>query len=94
MNKAFAQAAADMFNPLLEKLDEKVEKYVGAPLRIDGKPRASGVLDTLRAAQAHDLRVPPEFEEKEVSELIERSVTTEWFAGCKSALFLLHTADN
>ncbi|KAF8512657.1 histidine phosphatase superfamily [Hysterangium stoloniferum] len=70
MARTFAQAAADTFNPLLEKLDEKVGKYVGGPLRIDGKPRASGVLDTLRAAQAHGLQVPPEFEEKEVSELI------------------------
>ncbi|KAH7926267.1 phosphoglycerate mutase-like protein [Leucogyrophana mollusca] len=77
----FAEAAAAAWNPLLEPLDGKLSKYLGGqPLRVDGKPRASGVLDTIRSATAHGLKVPPEFEEEDVVEAIETAVSSEWFA--------------
>jgi hypothetical protein len=41
-------AAAVAWNPTLEPLDEKISKYIGGnPVRLDGKPRASGILDTV-----------------------------------------------
>ncbi|KDQ60184.1 hypothetical protein JAAARDRAFT_32565 [Jaapia argillacea MUCL 33604] len=81
----FAQAAASGWNHTLEPLDKKVSKYIGGnPIRLDGKPRASGILDTVRAAQAHGIKVPVEFEEKGVIELIEKAVVNEWFAGYKT----------
>ncbi|KZV74189.1 phosphoglycerate mutase-like protein [Peniophora sp. CONT] len=77
----FANAAASAYNPTLEPLDKKVSKYLGDnPIRVDGRPRASGVLDTIRAAMAHDMKVPPEFEERAVSSVIERAVVNEWFS--------------
>lgn len=81
----FAQAAAAAWNHTLEPLDNKVSKYIGGnPIRIDGKPRASGILDTIRAASAHGIKVPPEFEEKGVMDIIEKAVVHEWFAGYKT----------
>lgn len=42
-------AAAEAYNHTLEHLDKKVSKYIdGNPIRIDGKPRASGILDTVK----------------------------------------------
>ncbi|KAI0702036.1 phosphoglycerate mutase-like protein [Cerioporus squamosus] len=77
----FAQAAAASWNKTLEPLDKKLSKYIGGnPVRLDGKPRASGILDTIRAADAHGVKVPPEFHEKGVLEVIEKAVVTEWFA--------------
>lgn len=44
------KAACDKYNPKLAALDEKVSSYIdGNPVRIDGHPRASGILDTVRA---------------------------------------------
>ncbi|KAG1718245.1 phosphoglycerate mutase-like protein [Suillus paluster] len=44
----FAQAAVATWNSRLEPLDKKVSKYIsGKPLRLDGIPRASGILDTV-----------------------------------------------
>lgn len=86
-------AAASKYNRTLEPLDKRISKYIGGrPIRIDGKPRASGVMDTvcsrhhafsrshllnydrlllkIRAAIAHGIRVPPEFEEKSVVDVI------------------------
>ncbi|KAJ4468793.1 histidine phosphatase superfamily [Lentinula aciculospora] len=78
----FAQAAASAYNHTLEPLDKKISKYIdGRPVRIDGIPRASGILDTIRAATAHNVKVPPEFEEKAVMDVIEKAVVAEWFAG-------------
>ncbi|KAI0746993.1 phosphoglycerate mutase-like protein [Daedaleopsis nitida] len=78
----FAQAAAATWNTTLEPLDKKISKYIGGnPVRLDGKPRASGILDTIRAAKAHGVKVPPEFDEKGVQDVIEKAVVTEWFAG-------------
>ncbi|KAF8589105.1 phosphoglycerate mutase-like protein [Ramaria rubella] len=90
LNLAFAQGMYYAFNPLLAPLDSKLSKYIGGPLRIDGRPRASGILDTIRAAQAHGLKVPAEFEEKETADILEKSVVAEWFAGCKLELLYLY----
>ncbi|EMD34786.1 hypothetical protein CERSUDRAFT_86207 [Gelatoporia subvermispora B] len=76
----FAQAAVAAWNPSLEPLDKKVSKYLQGPIRLDGKPRASGVLDTIRAADAHGIPVPHEFKEKGVLDVIEKAVVQEWFA--------------
>ncbi|KAH7869116.1 histidine phosphatase superfamily [Lentinula edodes] len=77
----FAQAAASAYNHTLEPLDKKISRYIdGHPVRIDGKPRASGILDTIRAATAHNIKVPSEFEEKGVIDIIEKAVVAEWFA--------------
>ncbi|KAK7043031.1 hypothetical protein VNI00_008769 [Paramarasmius palmivorus] len=74
-------AAASAFNPTLEPLDKKLSKYIGGkPVRVDGKPRASGIMDTIRAAAAHNIKVPPEFEDKGVVDTIERAVIAEWFS--------------
>ncbi|KIL63494.1 hypothetical protein M378DRAFT_164353 [Amanita muscaria Koide BX008] len=76
----FANASAIAFNPTLEKLDKKLSKYIGGkPVRIDGKPRASGILDTIRAATAHGIKVPPEFEDKSLMEPLEEAIVSEWF---------------
>ncbi|KAJ3517906.1 hypothetical protein NLJ89_g203 [Agrocybe chaxingu] len=75
---SFAKAAAEAYNKTLEHLDKKVSKYIdGNPIRVDGKPRASGVMDTIRAAIAHGVKVPPEFEDKSVVDVIEQAVTEE-----------------
>src|SRR5258708_3176404 len=40
--------AADRWAPELAKIDHKISKYInGSPVRIDGRPRASGLLDTV-----------------------------------------------
>ncbi|KAG1723056.1 histidine phosphatase superfamily [Suillus lakei] len=76
----FAEAAVAVWNSRLEPLDKKVSKYIGGrPLRLDGTPRASGILDTVRSAAAHGFRVPPEFSDENVIGLIETAVTAEWF---------------
>ncbi|KAF5390113.1 hypothetical protein D9757_003824 [Collybiopsis confluens] len=81
----FAQAAASAYNHTLEPLDKKLSKYIdGRPVRVDGKPRASGILDTIRAATAHNIKVPSEFEEKGVMDIIEKAVVAEWFSGYKT----------
>ncbi|KZT70468.1 phosphoglycerate mutase-like protein [Daedalea quercina L-15889] len=78
----FAKAAASEWNDTLASLDKKVSKYIGGnPIRLDGKPRASGILDTVRAANAHAISIPSEFKDPAVIDLIEKAVVHEWFAG-------------
>ncbi|KAF9459750.1 phosphoglycerate mutase-like protein [Collybia nuda] len=78
----FAQAAAAAYNPSLKHLDQRLSKYLdGNPIRVDGKPRASGIMDTVRAAIAHGIKVPKEFENKTIVDVIETAVVNEWFAG-------------
>ncbi|KAJ3551009.1 hypothetical protein NM688_g4955 [Phlebia brevispora] len=78
----FARAAAASWNRVLEPLDDKVSKYIGGnPIRLDGKPRASGVLDTVRAAVANNVSVPRELTDRNVIDVIEKAVVHEWFGG-------------
>jgi acid phosphatase len=71
----FDEAAASAYNPILEGLNSKVSKYIdGAPLRVDGHPRASGILDTVRAAVANGVKVPAEFHEKTIIDTLVSTV--------------------
>lgn len=64
-------AAASAYNHTLEKLDSKIAKYNdGNPIRVDGRPRASGILDTIRAAVANGVKVPAEFNDPSVIDVI------------------------
>jgi acid phosphatase len=41
-------AAAARWNSQLQTLDARLSKYIrGKPIRVDGSPRASGILDTV-----------------------------------------------
>ncbi|KAG8713062.1 hypothetical protein FRC11_013411 [Ceratobasidium sp. 423] len=81
---AFNLAAAKENNPKLEQFDSKLSKYIGGnPIRIDGKPRLSGILDTVRAAEAHGIRIPPEFQDPDTVSALETAVCDEWFRGYK-----------
>ncbi|CAE6438246.1 unnamed protein product [Rhizoctonia solani] len=85
---AFNLAAAKDNNPKLEQLDSKLSKYIGGnPIRIDGKPRLSGILDTVRAADAHGIRIPPEFKDPGIVSIMEDAVCDEWFRGYKDEEF-------
>ncbi|KAI5121801.1 hypothetical protein M0805_009793 [Coniferiporia weirii] len=76
----FARAAAAEHNQNLEPLDEKLSRYIGGnPIRVDGQPRASGILDTIRASIVHGIEVPPEFKDESIVEPIEKAVVAEWF---------------
>lgn len=46
-------AAAARWNSRLQTLDARLSKYIkGKPIRIDGSPRASGILDTVSPRKA------------------------------------------
>jgi hypothetical protein len=49
------------------------------PIRIDGSPRANGILDTIMVCKAHGIKVPSEFEDVKVLETLEAAVVHEWF---------------
>lgn len=48
------------------------------PVRIDGHPRANGLLDTIMVCKAHGIKVPVEFEDTTVLETLETAVVHEW----------------
>ncbi|KNZ82271.1 putative acid phosphatase SPBC4.06 [Termitomyces sp. J132] len=82
---SFAHAAAAAYNPSLQQLDSRLSKYMnGSPVRVDGKPRASGIMDTIRAAIAHGINVPPEFKDKAIVDTLEKAIVNEWYAGYKT----------
>ena len=86
LDRAFADAAARALNPELAQLDDKLAPHMdGALPRVDGHPRLNGILDTVRAAQAHGLPVPSVFSGDDVQPLIERAVVSEWFSGYQAA---------
>jgi acid phosphatase len=74
-------AAASAYNHTLEKLDSKIAKYNdGNPIRVDGRPRASGILDTIRAAVANGVKVPAEFNDPTVIDVLVSYTTRRHIA--------------
>ena len=59
----FAKAAAAAWNHALEPLDDKIGKYIGNnPVRLDGRPRASGIFDTVSSYMPSRKVVPADVE--------------------------------
>ncbi|KAK0526867.1 hypothetical protein OC835_005150 [Tilletia horrida] len=82
LDSHYAEKAATEFNPSLEALDASLSSHNdGQPIRVDGHPRLSGLLDTIRASQAHGYPVPAAFLEPKTVEVANRALLAEWFSG-------------
>ncbi|KAM0751178.1 phosphoglycerate mutase-like protein [Meredithblackwellia eburnea MCA 4105] len=80
LDRQSADQAAKTWNPTLMPLDSSLSKFIGGnPIRIDGHPRANGILDTVMVCRAHGIKVPKELEDPNTLEILERSVVHEWF---------------
>ncbi|OAA65754.1 histidine acid phosphatase [Niveomyces insectorum RCEF 264] len=88
LSRAFAQRAAERWNDSDELA--YVTKKIGPWLppdrpraAVDGKPRLSGVMDTINATLAHGpaTRLPAPFYDARSRHIIEQVALEEWFAG-------------
>ncbi|CAO1615430.1 unnamed protein product [Parajaminaea phylloscopi] len=85
LDSHFSRSVATLLNPSLAVHDTVLSPHLaGVPLRVDGHPRLSGVLDTIRAAQAHGIPVPNAFKDANVVKDLERAVSDEWFSGYRA----------
>ncbi|KAI0456141.1 histidine acid phosphatase [Xylaria acuta] len=92
LSRAFAQRAADRWNETdemayLNKLYGKWMPPASPRVAVDGRPRLSGIADTINATLAHgpDTRLPKEFYDPKAREIIDKIAVDEWFAGYKES---------
>ncbi|KAI1194834.1 histidine phosphatase superfamily [Nemania serpens] len=90
--RAFAQRAAGRWNETdemnyLNKLYGKWMPPASPRVAVDGRPRLSGIMDTINATLAHgpDTRLPKEFYDPKGREIIEKIAVDEWFTGYKES---------
>ncbi|ROW12192.1 hypothetical protein VMCG_00696 [Cytospora schulzeri] len=90
--RAFAQRTADRWNSTedMDYLNKIYGKWMpdNSPrVAVDGKPRLSGIMDTVNSTLAHgpETRLPKEFYDPRAREILERIGTEEWFAGFKES---------
>lgn len=89
LSRAFAQRAAERWNDTddMAYLTKKLGKYMpdGGDKRVavDGKPRLSGVMDTMNATNAHgaETKLPAAFYDPKIKQIIEKIGVEEWYAG-------------
>lgn len=92
LSKAFADRTARRWNDTeemayLNKLWGKWMPEDSPRVAVDGKPRLSGIMDTINATLAHgpETRLPKEFYDKRGREIIEKIGVEEWYAGYKES---------
>ncbi|KAF7534509.1 hypothetical protein G7054_g6174 [Neopestalotiopsis clavispora] len=92
LSRAFAQRAADRWNTTdemeyLNKLYGKWMPEASPRVAVDGKPRLSGIMDTVNSTLAHgpETRLPKEFYDKKGLAIVEKIGVEEWFAGYKES---------
>ncbi|CAO1619498.1 unnamed protein product [Sympodiomycopsis kandeliae] len=82
LDQEFSKSVATLLNPSLEQHDRVIAPEInGINLRIDSHPRLSGILDTVRAANAHGIPIPAVFQQEQVIRDMEHAVCSEWFHG-------------
>lgn len=86
--RAFAQRAATRWNETDEMayLNKMYGKWMppdSPRVAVDGRPRLSGIMDTVNATLAHGpaTRLPKEFYDPKAREIIDKIAVDEWFAG-------------
>lgn len=83
--RAFAEIAAAKWNNSedMAYLQKKIGKYVDGPVAVDGRPRLSGIMDTVNSTFAHGplVKLPKEFYDPKVREIMNRINVDEWFRG-------------
>ncbi|KAI0526562.1 histidine phosphatase superfamily [Xylaria bambusicola] len=92
LSRAFAQRAADRWNDTdemayLNKLYGKWMPTTSPKVAVDGRPRLSGIMDTINSTLAHgpETRLPKEFYDPKGREIIEKIAVDEWFSGYKES---------
>ncbi|KUI65604.1 hypothetical protein VM1G_00563 [Cytospora mali] len=90
--QALARRTADRWNATEEMayLNSVYGKWMpkNTPrVAVDGKPRLSGIMDTVNSTLAHgpETRLPKEFYDPKAREILEKIGTEEWFAGFKES---------
>ncbi|EFX03212.1 histidine acid phosphatase [Grosmannia clavigera kw1407] len=93
LSRAFAQRAADRWNDSAELalVTRKIGRWLppsNPRVAVDGRPRLSGIMDTVNATLAHgpDTRLPPEFYDDQVRHNITAVALQEWFDGFHESL--------
>lgn len=82
LSEEYAAKAALKWNPILAgRTSDIFAKYIEPPIKIDGTPRLSGLMDTINAARGNDLPVPIELLDSEMLEEMHSAVVEEWFGG-------------
>lgn len=78
----YADKAATKWNPILAgRSSEILSKYVATPVRIDGNPRLSGIMDSINATRGNDLPLPADLLDESLLETMHEAVVEEWFGG-------------
>ncbi|KAH8166571.1 hypothetical protein CIB48_g1657 [Xylaria polymorpha] len=92
LSRAFAQRAADRWNETdemayLNKLYGKWMPPASRRVAVDGRPRLSGIMDTINATLAHgpDTRLPKEFYDPKARDIMDKIAVDEWFTGYKES---------
>lgn len=92
LSRAFAQRTAERWNTTddMEYLNKKYGKWMpeeSPRVAVDGKPRLSGIMDTVNSTLAHgpETRLPKEFYDRKARDIVEKIGVEEWFAGYKES---------
>jgi acid phosphatase len=88
LSRAYAQRASDRWNDSedMAYLNKTLGKWMpesSPKIAVDGKPRLSGIMDTINATLAHGpaTRLPKEFYDEKARSIIDKIAVDEWFGG-------------
>ncbi|PHH71319.1 hypothetical protein CDD83_5223 [Cordyceps sp. RAO-2017] len=92
LSRAFAQRAADRWNGSdnMAYLTRRLGRWMpddSPRVAVDSRPRLSGIMDTINASRAHgpQTRLPPDFYDPRVKQIVEKIGVEEWYAGYRES---------
>lgn len=90
--RVFAQRTAERWNKTeeMEYLDKLYGKWMpedSPRVKVDSKPRLTGIMDTINSTLAHgpETRLPKEFYDEKGLKIIEKINVEEWYSGYKES---------
>ncbi|TPX17953.1 uncharacterized protein E0L32_011954 [Thyridium curvatum] len=92
LSRAFAQRTADRWNTTddMEYLNKIYGKWMSPEnprVAVDGRPRLSGIMDTINSTAAHgpETKLPKQFYDEKAHRIMEKIGVEEWYSGYKES---------
>jgi hypothetical protein len=81
LSESYSVKAAQKWDPKLKISSSILSQWIPDGITVNGRPKATGILDTINACIAHGIEVPSELMDVNMMRDVEAAAVAEWFEG-------------
>jgi hypothetical protein len=81
LSESYSVKAAQEWDPKLKISSSILSPWIPDGITVNGRPKATGILDTINSCIAHGIEMPSELLDERMRRDVEGAAVAEWFQG-------------